>query len=205
MRRLFPFLVLLAVAAPAASLADGGIVLNARAGVAKPFGDLEKDSPMSDLVAWEFPLQADLQFRVMRPLSVGAYVKYGPTTLGSKMKDACSGMSCKLNDIGFGAIAEWRLSGRLEGGPWVGAFFGYDMLKGDLSEGSLSATASITGFEGGANLGMDFELGGLTLGPYAGLSAGQFTKADIGAGNVSITDKTLHYWFQVGLRASLLF
>ena len=42
MRRLFPLVVLSALAAPLAARADGSIVLNARAGVAKPFGEADE-------------------------------------------------------------------------------------------------------------------------------------------------------------------
>jgi len=153
MRRSFALLVLSILAAPAAR-ADGSIALNARAGVAKPFGDLGDGVSLSDSVEWGFPLQADLQFRFTKQLSVGAYGRYAATTLASRTSDACTGFSCKLADVGFGAIAEYRFSSRLEGGPWVGALVGYERLQGDVSSGGTAPTkvsSTMSGFEAGGS------------------------------------------------------
>jgi outer membrane autotransporter protein len=206
MRRPFALLVVSILAAPAAR-ADGSIALNARAGVAKPFGDFGNGIALADSVEWGFPLQADLQFRFAKQLSVGAYGRYAATTLASKTSDACTAFSCKLADIGFGAIAEYRFSDRLEGGPWIGALVGYEMLRGDISSGGSTPTkvsSKTSGFEAGAQVGVDFELGGVTIGPWGSLQFGQFSKTKVGSSSTTIADKGLHGWVQVGLRLSLL-
>jgi hypothetical protein len=205
MRKLFPLLVLSLVAAPLAR-ADGSIALSARAGVAKPFGDVAKGEALGDAVDWAFPLQADLQFRFLKQLSAGAYVRYAPATLASDLSDACDAVnaSCSLADIAFGAIAEYRFRDRLEGGPWVGALVGYELLKGDTAGLLGKQSTTLSGLEAGVQAGMDFELGGLTLGPWASLMGGRFTKVKVEGDSSSIDDKAFHGWFQVGLRVSLL-
>ncbi len=206
MRRSFALLVLSILAAPAAR-ADGSIALNARAGVAKPFGDIGDGVSLSDSVEWAFPLQADLQFRFTKQLSVGAYGRYAATTLASRTSDACTGFSCKLADVGLGAIAEYRFSSRLEGGPWIGALVGYERLQGDVSSGGTAPTkvsSTMSGFEAGAQVGVDFELGGVTIGPWGSIRVGEFSKSKLGSGSTSISDKGLHGWLEIGLRLSLL-
>jgi hypothetical protein len=205
MRKLFPLLVLSVLAAPMAR-ADGSVALSARAGVAKPFGDVAKDAPLGDVVDWAFPLQADLQFRFTKQLSIGAYARYAPTTLGSDAEGACdaANVSCSLADVGFGLIGEYRFRNRLEGGPWVGALAGYEMLRGDAAVAGAKVTSRTTGFEAAVQGGMDFELGGLTLGPWASLHAGQFTKTKVAGVSRDIDDEAFHGWFQVGLRFTLL-
>jgi hypothetical protein len=210
MRRLLALLVLTAGLAPAAARADGKVVLNARAGVAVPFGEIGDGAKLGDLVGWAFPLQADLQFRFWPQLSVGAYGRYAPATLESDVSNACStrGVSCDVSDVAFGAVAEYRFS-QLEGGPWIGGYVGWEMLRFDRAVASGKATVTDSGPEAGAQVGVDFELGRLTLGPYGGLALGQFSRTSEKIAGVKtsgdIADKAVHGWLQVGLRASLLF
>jgi hypothetical protein len=205
MRKLFPLFVLSILAAPLAR-ADGSIQLGARGGVAKPFGDAADGAALGDLVEWAFPLQADLQFRFLKQLSVGAYARYAPTVLASDVSDVCDLVdgSCDLADVGFGIIAEYRFRDRLEGGPWVGALVGYEMLTGDTAGTANERSFRLSGLEAGVEAGMDFELGGLTVGPWASVMAGRFSKVKVEGDSSSIDDKGLHGWFQVGLRVSLL-
>jgi hypothetical protein len=205
MRKLVTLVVLTILAAPIAR-ADGSIQLSARGGVAKPFGDAADGAPLGDAVEWAFPLQADLQFRFLKQLSVGAYARYAPTVLASDVSDACDAVdaSCDLADIGLGVIAEYRFRDRLEGGPWVGALVGYEMLTGDRPAVGGGQSSRLSGFEAGVEAGMDFELGGLTLGPWGSIMAGQFSKVKAGDDSSSLDDKAFHGWFQIGLRVSLL-
>lgn len=200
MKRLLTLVVLSALAAPLAARADGSIQLSARAGVAKPFGDIGDGVKLTDSVDWAFPLDAQLQFRILKQLSIGAYGRYAPTSV----KSTCSG--CTLNDIGFGGVLEYRFSEKLEGGPWLGVSGGYEMLKADKPSGTGSAKVSstISGLEGAVSAGADFELGGLTLGPYVQLSLGQFSKVSAAGASSSISSKGMHGFFGAGIRLSLL-
>jgi hypothetical protein len=211
MRKLVCLLALSVLAAPLAR-ADGSIVINARAGVERPWGDFYKARPMSDAIDWAFPLQGDLQFRLTRALQVGAYARYAPTVLATRVRNLCRGVnvSCSDTDIGFGGVVEYRFSDRLEGGGWVGASFGYEMLKAEL--GSVAAGAKETdtykGFEGGVQAGIDFELGGLTIGPFVEVRGGRLTSVtqDVGSTSTdkSLTGQRLHGWAGLGIRVSLV-
>ncbi len=200
MRRLLPLVALSAlVAAPIAARADGSIQLSARAGVAKPFGDIGNGQKLGDLVDWAFPLQADLQFRIVPEFSIGAYGKLSPTTL----KPGCPG--CSANDLGLGAIAEYRFSGRREGGPWLDVFAGWNQTKLDeFSSITGKQTATLTGFESGVSGGLDYELGALTFGPFLQLTIGEYLNQSFGGVSRSIESKGAHAFFGGGLRLTLL-
>lgn len=200
MRRLLPFLVLSALAAAPAARADGSVQIVAGAGVAKPFGDVANGAKMADAVDWAFPLDAQLQFRLMRQLALGGYVRYAPTTVPS----VCSG--CTVNDLAFGGRVEYRFSDKLEGGAWIGAFVGYDQLKSEAPSAAAGTkiTRTLSGLEGGAALGGDFELGGLTLGPYVQLTLGEYTKQSAPGASSSIASKGVHAFLGGGIRLALL-
>lgn len=198
MRRLLTLITLSVLAAPVAARADGSIQLIAAGGVAKPFGDVANGVKMSDSIEWAFPLDGQLQFRVVKQLAVGAYVRYAPTSVAS----ACSG--CTLNDLAFGGRVEYRFGERLEGGGWLGAFAGYEQLKSEVKNPAGTITRTLSGIEGGVAGGMDFELGGLTVGPYVQLTLGQYSKQSGDGVSSSIASKGMHGFFGAGVRVALL-
>jgi hypothetical protein len=200
MRRLLTLVVLSVLASPLAGRADGSIQIVAGAGVAKPFGDVANGAKMADAVDWAFPLDGQLQFRVMKQLAVGGYVRYAPTSVPS----VCSG--CTVNDLAFGGRVEYRFSERLEGGGWLGAFAGYEQLKSESPSvaASTKTTRTLSGVEGGLAAGGDFELGGLTLGPYVQLTVGEYTKQSGAGVSSTIASKGVHAFFGGGIRLTLL-
>jgi hypothetical protein len=216
MRKLGLLLLTAILAAPLASRADGSIQIDLGAAVAKPFGQVASGTNLGDQVAWGFPLQADVQFRFLKSFAAGPYIRYAPTSLGSPLQTACSGsgVSCDASDLSFGALGEYRFSDRLEGGPWLGALVGWEMLKATAAStvpGSTTlqkATVTSSGLQLGVRAGMDFELGGITLGPWAAFQAAQFSSYQADSGGTSrsgsISDQALHGWFEVGVRLSLL-
>jgi hypothetical protein len=190
MRRFLTCVALSVLALPLAARADGSIQLSASAGVAKPFGDIGDGLKLGDSIDWSFPLEGRVAFRVVKQLAVGAYGRYSPTSAAS----TCPG--CTVTDVGLGGLVEYRFSEKLEGGPWLGASAGWTQLKTSLSGGS----GTKTGFEGALAGGADFELGGLTVGPFLQASLGEFTKTSSG----SISSKGAHGYFGGGVRVLLL-
>jgi hypothetical protein len=191
MRTLLTCAVLSVLALPLAARAEGSVELGASVGIAKPFGDIGDGLKLGDSIDWAFPLAARLAFRVAKPLAVGAYGRYAPTAAAS----TCPG--CTVHDVGLGALVEYRFGEKPEGGPWVGLSAGWEQLKTSASGGG---SGSATGFEVAAAGGSDFEVGGLTVGPFVQLSLGEFTKTSAG----SIDSKGMHGWFGVGVRVTLL-
>jgi hypothetical protein len=211
MRKLGLLLLTAILATPLASRADGSIQIDLGAAVAKPFGQVESGTNLGDSVAWGFPLQGDVQFRFFKSFAAGPYVRYAPTSLASSLQDGCStyGISCSASDLSFGVLGEYRFSDRLEGGPWLGALVGWEMLKSTRSASGKHTTETDSGPQVGVRAGMDFELGGITLGPWAAFQMAQFSNAQVdqsGSPSTSgtIANKALHGWFEVGVRLSLL-
>ncbi len=210
MRRLGLLLLSSILAAPPSARADGSVQIDLGAGVGLPFGQVEGGSNLGDLVAYAFPLQADVQFRFLRQFAAGPYVRYAPTSLASTLQNGCSGagISCDASDLGFGVLGEYRFSERLEGGPWFGALIGWELLKSTQAAAGQKSTATLSGLELGLRGGMDFELGAITLGPWAALQASQFTNSQVESNGTtssgSIVSTAVHAWFEVGVRLSLL-
>ncbi len=199
MKRLLTLVVLSVLAVPLATRADGSIQINARAGAAKPFGDIGNGAKLTDFVDWAFPLDASVQFRVIKQLSVGAYGRFAPTSL----KSGCNG--CSANDLGFGGVVEYRFSEKLEGGVWLGASAGYQMLKTEQPDlTGLKVKSTLSGWEGAISGGVDYELGGLTLGPYLQVAFGEYGTSKTDAGSTSIASKGMHGFFGGGIRLTLL-
>ena len=200
MKRLLTLFVLSALAAPLAARADGSFQLNASAGVSKPFGDIGDGAKLSDTVNWTFPLAASVAFRVAKQVAVGAYGRFAPATLTSAA--SCSG--CNANDVGFGALVEYRFNEKLEGGPWLGASAGYQRLETKAAAGASSVTSTLSGWEGAFQGGSDFELGGVSVGPFLQLAFGEYGTEKVGSSSRSIASKGLHGFFGGGVRLTLL-
>jgi len=209
MRKLLCLLALSVLVVPSAR-ADQSIAINFRGGAAKPWGDMVKGAHMSDNLSWGFPLQGDLAFRFTKQLGVGAYVRYAPLNLSDSAQNACNahGRSCSTSDIGFGGLVEYRFGERLDGGGWLGASVGYEMLRFQGGTGSQSSTSTASGFEAGLQAGYDFTLAGITIGPFVHCDVGQFGKVKYEAGGQTttsnITDKAMHGWFGIGVRLGIL-
>jgi hypothetical protein len=110
-----------------------------------------------------------------------------------------------VNDLAFGGRVEYRFSEKLEGGGWLGAFAGYEQLKSEFgAAGTTKTTRTYSGIEGGAAGGMDFELGGLTLGPYVQFTVGQYSKQSGSGISSTIASKGMHGFFGAGIRLALL-
>jgi hypothetical protein len=197
MKRLLTLIVLSALAAPRAARANGSIQLNASAAVAKPFGDIGNGAKLSDTVNWAFPFGASVAYRVAKQVGVGAYGRYAPATLTTSA--SCSG--CSANDVGFGALVEYRFGEKPEGGAWLGASAGYQMLQAKDVAGSKT---TLSGWEGAFQGGSDFELAGLSLGPYLQLAFGEYGTQKVGSSSTSIASKGLHGFFGGGVRITLL-
>jgi len=207
MRRLLPALLLVSVLVPSA--AQAGVYLGGRLGGAVPGGEIEKGAKLGDFVAWTVPIQAEAGFRG-ELISVGGYLRLAPGKLDSSISDGCdaAGASCSILDFGIGGQVDFRFTPG-KAGPWVGGFAGLEILRYDYALGPNKFAISATGWELGAQGGIDFAWGILTLGPYGSIGLGQFTSADAEINGVSasqdITDKAIHTWIQVGLRGGFAF
>jgi hypothetical protein len=176
-----------------------GWELGFRTGVILPGGDLVPGSKLSVGVGVQFPLVIDVGYRINELVSVGAVGQIAFGTLGSGScgsTDSCLdwngrvGAEVQLHPLGR--------AGRLD--PWLGVGFGYEwQTYGDSSE-----TLTVGGFDFlNLDIGIDFPVGKVHLGPFFGFTLGQFSQASDSGKSNSIDDKALHYWFCLGLKLTV--
>jgi outer membrane protein W len=207
---------MLAVAVAALSLPTASraqVSLGLRAGYGLPMGSADKGEKLSDGMKSQIPLQVDALYKVMPNLGVGLYFAYGFAQQGSTFKDACTGgVDCSLSAMRLGVQAQYAFDklglGAFE--PWVGAGLGYEWgsLKAKY-QGQKVVDASFDGFEFlNLQVGGDYRLNpSFAVGPFLMMSIGQYGNAKITSDVLpamnqsgSIQDKTVHEWFQFGLR-----
>jgi hypothetical protein len=176
-----------------------GWELGFRTGVIFPGGDLVPGSNLSVGVGVQFPIVVDVGYRLSEFVFVGAVGQIALGTLGSGScgpSDSCLewngrvGAEVQLHPLGR--------AGRLD--PWFGIGFGYEWQT--YQDSSETVTAS--GFDFlNADVGLDFPVGKVHLGPFFGFTLGQFSQGSDSGGSNSIDDKALHYWFCLGLKLTV--
>ncbi len=203
-------LACLAAAALAPSAADAaGFFLGARLGAAFPGGEIGSGDKVGDFVDWAAPVQLEIGGSG-KQLTLAAYLRYAPGILDASVKSGCAadGATCSGSDLGLGGEVLWHFSpGRA--GPWVGGFAGWELLRYEYAPPGNKVAITDSGWELGAQGGIDFAWGILTLGPYGAIALGEFGKATAevnGSSNTqSISDKGTHTWWQVGVRTAFQF
>lgn len=186
--------VLAALAVP--SLSHAQVSLGLRLGFAPAGGDVIKDVKLSDGVKSQIPIQLDALYRLNQNIGVGGYFSYG---FGQVASNACApGASCSASIMRLGLQGTYTLDPMGQLSPWAGVGFGYEWgrLKDDTGSATLRGWELLN-----LQLGADYAVAPqLAVGPYVGLSIGQYSSVDSGGASASIPDKATHEWFQVGVR-----
>lgn len=220
MRKLL-LVALVALSAPSVSRAQ--LEVGARVGYAAALGNAASDSgekvAMKDFsLAGQIPLQLDLVGHVTRELSVGGYLGYGFGRVdGSYMEEAagvrlCSLITCSGSawKIGVQGIYQFADAGTALL-PWIGLSAGYESATTKASGRGVSLEVTLTGYEFGLQAGGDYRVApNFAVGPYVGLTFGQFADAKVSAsingqsqsGSGSIDERAWHEWLSVGVRGT---
>jgi hypothetical protein len=207
MRKLLASLLVIAALAPSAARA--GFTIGARLGAAFPGGEIADGEKLGDFVDWAVPFQLDIGGRAQH-WAFGGYLRLAPGILDASIQDDCdaTGADCSALDLAFGAQVDYHFSAG-KAGPWVGGFVGWEVLRYDYALGGLEGSATTTGWELGAQGGIDFAWGVLTLGPYGAIGFGQFGDTTLEVNGTSdsqsISDKGTHRWFQLGAKVGFVF
>ncbi|MDP9000552.1 MAG: hypothetical protein M3O46_10620, partial [Myxococcota bacterium] len=185
-----------------------------------PFGGVNGNNGNSvdHVVSNQFtPLWLDGGFRFLSNWYVGGTFNYGFASISDQFappssgSGACkqTGVGCSANDIRLGVNAHYHIlpDGRFD--PWFGVGFGYEWLSISASQGTISLSEGVSGWEF-ANLqaGLDFRLlnGALGLGPFVTVTFDQYSSASTSIDNMggttggSVTNQGLHEWFFFGVR-----
>jgi hypothetical protein len=174
-----------------------------RTGVIFPAGELSPGAALSIGVGVQFPIIIDVGYRLNRHLFLGVVGQYAIGTVGS---GSCpSGQSCLEMNGRIGPelqVHPLGRTGRVD--PWFGLGFGYEWQIYSLSGSGASDTLTVSGFDFlNVDIGVDFPVGKVHLGPYVGFTLGQYDHASDSGQSASIDSKALHYWFAVGIKLTL--
>jgi hypothetical protein len=180
-----------------------------RLGYGLPSGKLATGFPMKDITTGAVLFQGDFTFPMTAGLQAGMYLNFGVGLKGDEYSDRCeaSDTDCSVFAWGLGAMGEYRFLPSQPVDPWVGLTLGIDGLSQSYARGSYDETLTAYGFNVGANAGVDFKLGSVVLGPYAGVAIGRYWSLDYNVNGVDqfandgvIDDPAGHYWMSLGAR-----
>jgi hypothetical protein len=164
---------------------------------------------LSNTLSGAVPVVLEAGYRFNKNLSAGVLFQYAFAMIKDNMNTGCGGgVSCSGSVIRLGIEGIYRLD--VDGAfvPWLGAGVGYESLSLDQSMGGQSASASIHGLEfltlqGGGEYRIAPQM---TIGPFASFSLGQYDGVDASGGgmniSMSIANKAMHEWLQLGVRGT---
>jgi hypothetical protein len=209
--RLAATAILLAVigSVPRSARADGparGLQLGVRLGLAHPGGAVGAGSGattpnLGDFAPTWLPVGIDAGYR-LRPFAyVGASLDWGPTVEQGRASCAVCGVGYDLQvrtDLRFYGFptGTWN--------PWISFGLGWEVLRVPFGSG---ASAMYQGpVLGSFQVGLDVHSRAIRVGPYFGMSLGEFithTLDPAPSGETTAVDgRTVHEWFTLGVRGS---
>ncbi|MCP3100227.1 hypothetical protein LZ198_15260 [Myxococcus sp. K15C18031901] len=212
-RLLTPLLALLALPAaaqetplPETAPKATGFAVGARLAYGIARGDAFKQSPMAGHTDAVIAPQVDLSYFFTPRLALNLQGQYGIGQYsGSATEDTRRGSVLRLGlGLSYHALSDSN------GSPWVGAGVGLERLKTTTDDQAGRLIATATGFELlNLQAGIDFKLFDVVrVGPYFSGSAGRFLRATLERNGQelrsgSIEQKTVHFWFQPGVRVQV--
>jgi hypothetical protein len=190
-----------------------GLELGARLAYSIPLGSLTgaQNDTLSNTVSGSLPIGLDVGYRINRAFYVGGSFQYAALFVASNDTTGCGqgGVSCSGNDLQLGIQAAYHPieAGALD--PWLGLGLGYEMANVNITKGSTSASAQVTGFQF-LNLmaGADYKLASnFGIGPLVSLSLGQYSNQKVCAAggqcvSTNISNTALHEWLTFGVQGA---
>jgi hypothetical protein len=179
--------------------------VDARLAYGAPFGDLARNSPLSDSIALQVPIAVGAGLRVPGGTFFGVSLAYGVLAVKEGSLACPAGWSkCGGHHIRLGLDFLFHLRSRKAVDPWLGFAIGYQWLSYhatlEQSRGDLTDTITLRGTVlGSFHVGVDFALDeAWSLGPFLQVTGSQFddytaerrgaataTVSGSGAGNVA--------------------
>jgi hypothetical protein len=177
---------------------ERGVSLGLRTGFAFPMGSSAQDVNLSDSVSGQIPIWLDAGYLINPHIYVGAYFQYGIVLT----KNCPPGVSCSGNDLRFGANLHYHILPDRVFDPWVGGGIGYEIGNSSASAGGQSVSGSVSGFEFlNVQAGGDYKVTpAFGIGPFIGMTFGQYANESINGTSGSIQNTALHEWFYLGVR-----
>ena len=219
MRKLMTIAAILVVCDAASLRAEeSGPTVSLRVAYGLPGGKAADDLPLSEAASRNVPLWLDVGYRVSAYISAGVYASYGLVHMTAE-NTCTSSLTCSAKNARLGVEGFYHLMPADLLDAYAGAGIGYEWMNFKVANpNDDSLDFGYRGFELNLHGGGDFSImPGVTIGPFATLSIGQYsstwmstslnqdssewtsgTTISQGIGD----DKTLHYWFHFGVRAT---
>ena len=203
----------LAFGAPAN--AQVGFTVAGRISAAIPYGDAFQTSTgtpyaLGTGTTASIPFQLDAGVTLAKRYFVGAYGQY---RIGLAKGGACAeGVNCSDTGVRAGVEFLYQLAPRTAGiSGWIGIGTGWEWSRSQGYLTGTDATLTLNGWEiAQLQVGVDLWMSKvLRLGFYLSASLGQFSQASLSDGSdavsTSIASKTLHGWFEMGMKSTFDF
>lgn len=199
-----------------APAARTGFQIALRTGVAVPLGEVDKGEAMSDSFGVQVPIVADIGYKFLPQLFVGAYLGLAVGGVGDKIKQACDKVvvDCTAVGLRFGVEGQFHILPEGRWNPWVGYGIGYEIsgASGTSPRSNDKLTAALGGVEFAHFMaGLDYRISRVVgLGPFADFSLGQYATATVEQTlngvttrtNGDLKDKALHEWLLLGVKVT---
>lgn len=184
-----------------------------RTGAAIPFGDVNANVKMSDALTVQLPFLLDVGVKPITQVFIGLYLGAAVGGAAGIVEQQCGAVGLSCTGLGFrgGLQVQYNFLPAARVNPWLGYGIGYEIGGSNGSNGDRSISNSYRGFEfahilGGADFRLTEYFG---IGPFLDIALGQYDTAKSEAENGgrvttlggSITDKSPHAWFILGVRA----
>lgn len=196
---------------PSIPAAARGLQAAVRSGAQLPWGNAS-DLPGDDLSArygWQVPLVVDVGFKLTKPIFLGLYAgaAYGRVGSGSEAEAACAapGVTCQVISYQLGLQGQYHFGPSDRLNPWLGAGFGYELVRQSLSTAGYSEqqqSAGLTVLK--LAIGIDYR-SAFGFGPFVEVSAGRYgtTRTEVAGVTVHegpVEPSAWHGFLMVGAR-----
>jgi len=183
--------------------------VSAELGFAFPFGSLEQEAPVSDVVRGVVPLGLEVGWRVQSSIFILAFGQYsfGVPKLCATSSDCIASLG---HDIALGLGGRFVLPRAGPVQPEGRLGFGYEWFESELSDHGATSARRYRGpilasLEASGNFGPEDR----TIGVFASFSAGLFTHRGLDtpafSSSAGIDHKGIHFWLGLGIRGALSF
>lgn len=182
---------------PTSHVASTGVQVGARLGYAAGAGSVYSGLGVADASVGTLPVIADLGWRALPELYVGAYGQFAPVMLRENPQSCPQGFSCAAQNWRIGLQVDYHFLPRTRLDPYVGIGGGYEILRTHVS-----GTTTIPLPQGPAPGQVDstvvdrgWEFANLTLGfdwrASKAIGVGPFATATLARYNVREGDRTV--------------
>lgn len=170
----------------------------ARVGYALPFGTITHEGTdplwLYDVYNGVVPFWLEGGYRLTSNLFLGAYGQLAPAQIHGRCD--CSG-----SDLRLGLNLYYHLYPETFAKVWFALGLGYERTEASVAG---QFTDIFSGPDASFQAGADYDAGPLSAGPFVALTMGEYLteSVNLGTGLTSrfIEDRSLHFWFQIGLR-----